>query len=204
MELETDAIVCSLLSHGEHGAIVRMLTPEHGLVAAYVRGGRGRRMRPVLIPGNTVSARLRYRTESQLPQASLELAHSRAPILVEPLPSAAVEWVTALVASALPERQPYPRIHQAMAGLLDAVEAAPSAIGWASALAQFERLLVAELGYGPNDVAQGDIRDTNWGRILSMLELSGRPIFHDVLSGRTRSLEDSRGRLIDRLRRITS
>ena len=91
-----------------------------------------------------------------------------------------------------------------MAGLLDAVEAAPSAIGWASALAQFERLLVAELGYGPNDVAQGDIRDTNWGRILSMLELSGRPIFHDVLSGRTRSLEDSRGRLIDRLRRITS
>jgi len=204
MELETDAIMCSLLSHGEHGAIVRMLTPDHGLVAAYVRGGRGRRMRPVLIPGNMVSTRLRYRTESQLPQATIELAHSRAPILSEPLPSAAIEWLTALVASALPERQPYPRIHQAMAGLLDAVEAAPSAVGWASALAQFERLLVAELGYGPGDYAPGDIRDADWGRVLSALEHSGRPIFQDVLSGRTQSLEDSRGRLIDRLRRITS
>jgi len=204
MEVETDAIVCSLLSHGEHGAIVRMLTPEHGLVAAYVRGGRGRRMRPVLIPGNMVSVRLRYRTEAQLPQAAIELAHSRAPILAEPLPSAAVEWVTALVASALPERQPYPRIHEAMTGLLDAVEAAPSAIGWASALGQFERLLVAELGYGPDDLAPGDMRDSDWDRVLSMLEVSGRPIFRDVLSGRTQSLEDSRGRLIDRLRRITS
>ena len=201
-ELETEAIVCSLLVHGEHGAIVRMLTPGHGLVAAYVRGGRGRRMRPVLIPGNMVSVQLRSRTESQLPQATIELAHSRAPILGEPIPLAAVEWVTALVASALPERQPYPQIHEAMAGLLDAVEAAPSAIGWAGALAQFERLLASELGYGSGTGSQDEGRASNWPGILSALEASERPIFDDVLSGRTESLHDSRGRLIDRLKRI--
>ena len=203
-ELETEGIVCSLLGHGEHGAIVRILTPDHGLVAAYVRGGRGRRMRPVLIPGNTVSVRLRSRTESQLPQASIELAHSRAPILSEPLPSAAIEWVTALVASALAERQPYPQIHDAMTGLLDAVEAAPSAIGWAGALARFERLLVAELGYGTATVPPGESRADEWTQILSALDVSARPIFRDVLSGRTQSLQDCRGRLIDRLRRITA
>jgi DNA repair protein RecO (recombination protein O) len=102
MQFETQAIVCSIRSHGEHGTIVRVLTPEHGLVAAYVRGGRGTRMRPVLIAGNLVSAQLRSRTESQLPQATIELAHSRAPLMSEPMQSSAIEWASALVASALP------------------------------------------------------------------------------------------------------
>ena len=49
MRSETQAIVCALRNHGEHGAIVRLMTPEQGLIAAYVRGARGRRLRPVLI-----------------------------------------------------------------------------------------------------------------------------------------------------------
>jgi DNA repair protein RecO (recombination protein O) len=193
VQLETEAIVCGLLGHGEHGAIVRMLTPEHGLVAAYVRGGRGRRMRPVLIPGNMVSAQLRSRTENQLPQATVELARSRAPLLAEPLQSAAIEWATVLVASALPERQSYPRIYQAMAGVLDAIEAAPSAKGWGGAIAKFEQLIVAELGYERENAVSGDA--------LESLKLSGDQLFRDVLSGRIESLRDSRARLIERLRR---
>ena len=101
MQTQTEAIVCGLTVHGEHGAVVRMLTPADGLVAAYVRGARGRRMRPVLIPGNLVSAQLRSRNELQLPQATIELSHSRAPILGEALPAAAIEWSTALVTAAL-------------------------------------------------------------------------------------------------------
>ena len=34
MRIETPAIVCALRSHGEHGAIVRLMTPDHGLQAA--------------------------------------------------------------------------------------------------------------------------------------------------------------------------
>ncbi|MEO6581003.1 MAG: recombination protein O N-terminal domain-containing protein, partial [Sphingomicrobium sp.] len=49
MRFTTPAIILSLRTHGEHGAIVRMMTPVHGLQAAYVRGARGRRMRPVLM-----------------------------------------------------------------------------------------------------------------------------------------------------------
>jgi DNA repair protein RecO (recombination protein O) len=148
MRAETPAIVCALRSHGEHGAVVRLMTPDHGLQAAYVRGARGRRMRPVLIPGNTVQARLSARTDVQLAQAEVELAHSRGPLLGEPLPAAAIEWVTALTATALPEAQLYPRLYQALDGLLSAIEAAPSASGWGAALVRYELLLLSELGFG--------------------------------------------------------
>ena len=142
------AIMLALRSHGEHGAVVRVLTEAHGLQAAYVRGARGRRMRPILIPGNLLEAQLAARTDTQLPQATVELTHSRGPLLNEPLPAAAVEWATALTATALPEQQPYPRLYQALGGLLDAIEAAPSATGWGGSLVRFELLLLAELGFG--------------------------------------------------------
>jgi DNA repair protein RecO (recombination protein O) len=148
MRFATPAIVCALRSHGEHGAVIRLMTPDHGLQAAYVRGARGRRMRPVLIAGNLVQAELSARTDTQLPQAAIELAHSRGPLLSEPLPAAAIEWATVLTATALPEGQPYPRLYQALEGLLDAIEAAPSASGWGAALVRYELLLLAELGFG--------------------------------------------------------
>ncbi len=148
MRSDTLAIVCALRNHGEHGAIVRLMTPEQGLVAAYVRGARGRRMRPVLIAGNVVQAQLSARTEAQLPQAAVELVRSRGPLLSEPLPAAAIEWATALTATALPEGQPYPPLYQALEGLLDAIEAASSAAGWGAALVRYELLLLAELGFG--------------------------------------------------------
>lgn len=105
-------------------------------------------MRPVLIAGNLVQAQLSARTETQLPQASVELIHSRAPLLSEPLLAAAIEWATVLTATALPESQPYPPLYQALEGLLDAIEAAPSAGGWGTALVRYELLLLAELGFG--------------------------------------------------------
>jgi len=148
MRSESAAIVCALRGHGEHGAIVRLMTPEQGLVATYVRGARGRRMRPVLIAGNVVQAQLSARTETQLPHATIELVHSRGPLLSEPLPASAIDWATVLTATALPEGQPYPRLYQALEGLLDAIEAAPSAVGWGAALVKYELLLLAELGFG--------------------------------------------------------
>lgn len=148
MRFTTPAIVVSLRPHGEHGAVVRLMTPEHGLQAAYVRGARGRRMRPVLLAGNEVEASLAARSEAQLAQATVELVHSRAPLLSEPLPAAAIDWACALTATALPEGQSYPRLYEALGGLLGAVEAAPAASGWGAALVRYELLLLAELGFG--------------------------------------------------------
>jgi DNA repair protein RecO (recombination protein O) len=148
MHLLTQAIVCAVRPHGEHGAIVRALTPADGLQAGYVRGGRSRRLRPVLLAGNLVQAEYRARTEDQLPHLTVELVESRGPLLAEPLAAAAIDWATALTTSALPEGQAYPKLYEALSGLLSAVEAAPRALSWGAALVRFELLVLAELGFG--------------------------------------------------------
>ena len=174
MRADTAAIVCALRTHGEHGAVVRIMTPEQGLVAVYVRGARGRRMRPVLIAGNVVQAHLSARTETQLPQATIELVHSRGQLLSEPLPAAAIEWVTVLTASALPEGQPYPQLYEALDGLLSAIEAAPSAAGWGAALVRYELLMLAELGFGL-DLDRCAITGTN-DDLVAVSPKSGRAV----------------------------
>src|SRR5919112_5475264 len=103
MHLLTPAIICAVRPHGEHGAVVRALTPADGVQPGYVRGGRSRRLRPVLLAGNIVQAEYRSRTEEQLAQLSVELVHSRAPLYAEALPASAIDWTCALTAAALPE-----------------------------------------------------------------------------------------------------
>lgn len=148
--LTADAIVCAVRAHGEHGAILRALTQEAGLVAGFVRGGRSRRLRPILIPGNLIALELRARTEEQLGGATVELLVSRAPLLAEPLAAAAIDWATSLTAATLPESQPYPALYLTLSAVLDAIGVALSARQWAAALARYELLLLAELGFGLN------------------------------------------------------
>lgn len=148
--LSATAVVCAVRPHGEHGAIVRALTGEAGLLGGYVQGGRSSRMRPVLIPGNVVRAVFRARTAEQLASLSVELLQSRGPLLGEPLPAAAIDWACALTAATLPEGHPYPAVFSALSAVLDAVEAAPAARGWAVGLVRYELLLLAELGFGLN------------------------------------------------------
>jgi len=148
MHLNASAIILAVRPHGESGAIVRALTGEAGLLAGYVRGGRSRALRPVLQPGNVVIGDWRARTDEQLPALTVELAHSRAAMFREPLPAAAIEWATALTAASLPEGQAYPAVHAALGGMLDAIEAAPAARGWAAALVRYELLVLAALGFG--------------------------------------------------------
>lgn len=148
MHLSAPALVLAARPHGETAVIARLLTAEAGVVAAYVAGGRGRQLRPIIIPGNSVTAEVRAKSDSQLPHARLELVHSRGPWLGEPLPAAAIAWATAVTAATLPERHPYPALYTALGALLDAVCGAPSARGWAPALVAYEVLLLREMGYG--------------------------------------------------------
>lgn len=105
-------------------------------------------MRPVLSPGNRVEAEFRSRTSEQLASLVVEMVHSMAPILAEPLPAAAIDWACALTAIALPEEAHYPMLFSALEAVLDAVEAAPAARGWAVALVRYELLLLTDLGFG--------------------------------------------------------
>ncbi|MDQ4087680.1 MAG: DNA repair protein RecO C-terminal domain-containing protein, partial [Pseudomonadota bacterium] len=101
-------------------------------------------------------------------------------------------------AVALPEGQPYPRLYQALDGLLSAIEAAPSARGWSAALVQYELLLLNETGFGPGGSARAD----DWPSIRKGLRRTGFFLERDLLTGRQAGVLAARERLIERLKRI--
>ena len=201
MRLETQAVIVAVRPHGEHGAVVRALTPAEGVQAGYVRGGKSRRLRPVLVPGNLVHAEYRARTEEQLAHLTVELVHSRAFLLSEPLASAGIEWATALTAAALPEGQPYPRLFDGLEGLLAAIEAAPSARGWTAALVRYELLVLGEAGFGIERFPSG-LDGQSWEGIREGLRHTGLALERDLLTGRQAEVLAARERLIERLRRV--
>ena len=201
MHIATPAIVCAVLAHGEAGAVARLMTPADGLQPGYVRGGRSRRLRPVLMPGNVVQAEFRARTDAQLAALTVELVASRATLMAEPLAAAAIAWTCALTATALPEGQAYPRVHAGLEGVLAAIEAAPSARGWARALVRFELLLLAELGFGLERDAlprlAGD--QPEWQELIAALAVIGERFHRDLLTDRAGGILPARERLVTRL-----
>ena len=199
MHVRTPAIFLAARPHGETAVVARLLTEEFGVVAGYVAGGRGRRLRPVAMPGNAVDLELSARSDSQLPFARIELVASRGPWLGEPLPAAAIGWTCALTATALPERQAYPRLYAALGGLLEAICHAPSARGWAGALAGYESLLLRELGYGgAGERPLGELPE-----VLAAMDRLGEPLQRYLLADRRGDVMAARTRLRDLLGRIS-
>jgi DNA repair protein RecO (recombination protein O) len=193
MLMRVPAIIVAVRAHGEHGAVVRALTAGYGLQAGYVRGGRSRRLRPILLVGNTVEAEFRARSDTQLASLTVELVESRAALLAEPLAALAIEWVTALAAVTLPEGHPYPRVYAALDGALRAIASAPSARGWAPALVAYEELLLDALGFGtPGDGDQD---------VLAHFRVTLARLEAYVLTGRRSEILPARGRLVERLMR---
>lgn len=145
MEWVADALVLGAKPHGESSVILEMMTAEHGRHLGLVKGGRSRRLQPVLQPGNTVRATWRARLDSHLGLVTLEAGSSRAARLME---SAAglhgLQVVTAHLRY-LPERDPHPALHNAATVILDHIETASDA---ARLIVRFELALLDELGFG--------------------------------------------------------
>lgn len=204
MHIRAPAVVCAARPHGETAVVVRLMTADLGLVAGYVAGGRGRALRPLLIPGNRVEAELKARSDSQLPFARLELLESRGPWLGEPLQAAAIAWVTALTAAALPERQSHPPLYEALTALLSAICLAPSARGWAMPLLSYEVLLMRELGYGgPIVPPRSDDPAGDWAELLRTFDRLGRDLERYPLAHRRTDVMAARAMLRQRLARIS-
>ena len=96
MQWTDEGIVLGIKRHGEANAILEVLTCGHGRHLGLVRGGAGSRLRPVLQPGNRVSATWRARLDEHLGHFVVEGVDLRAAAL---LPAAhAVYGVTHLAA----------------------------------------------------------------------------------------------------------
>ncbi|QOZ34039.1 DNA repair protein RecO [Bradyrhizobium sp. CCBAU 53421] len=159
MEWTDEGIVLGVRRHGESSAIVELLTREHGRHLGLVRGGASSRMRPLLQPGNSVTAVWRARLDEHLGMYALEGTRLRAATLLAS--SHAVYGVTHLAALArlLPERDPHQDIYEMLQGTLDDFDDAGVA---AVHLIRFELAMLTELGFGldlDNCAASGETTD---------------------------------------------
>jgi DNA repair protein RecO (recombination protein O) len=145
MQWSDDGVVLGVRRHGEANAILELMTRDHGRHLGLVRGGAGSRLRPVLQPGNRVSATWRARLDDHLGHYTVEaLDLPAASYLVA---SHAVFGVTHLGALCrlLPERDPHPQVHAALEATLDCLLDARLA---GPLVARFELQLLSELGFG--------------------------------------------------------
>ena len=115
-----------------------------------------------------------------------------------PLPAAAIAWVCALTASALPERNPYPALYQALEALLTAICHAPSARGWLPGLTTYEAMLLRELGYGGLPPASDDALEVQLDSFHSLKQ----PLTRYLLADRFGDVMAARNLLGERLARM--
>lgn len=145
MEWKDEGIVLAVKRHGESSAIAEILTATRGRSLGLIRGGRSRQMRPVLQPGNIVLATWRARLEEHLGNFTIEPLELKAGLLIgEAMQLAALTTLTA-EAQLLPEREPHPRVYEAMRVVLDALTDAAT---WPALLVRWEMGLLDELGFG--------------------------------------------------------
>lgn len=145
MEWTGEATVILGRKHGEHGIILTVFSREAGIVSGLVPGGASAKRAAMLQPGNRLSLRWRARLADQLGTFQAEPARARPGLLGNALSLAGLNAVTALLAFALPERDPHPRLSDMTESLLDHIDAGQD---FALSYLMWEIALLDELGFG--------------------------------------------------------
>jgi DNA repair protein RecO (recombination protein O) len=145
MEWRDEGIILAVRNHGETSAIVELLTGLRGRCLGLVRGGRSRRLRPVLQPGNSVLAHWHARLEEHLGNLTVEPVSLRAGFIMDDRFKLAGLATLAAQAQMLPEREPHPRLYEASRIVLDAIEDDDV---WPMLFVRWEMGLLDELGFG--------------------------------------------------------
>jgi len=138
--------ILSVRKHGETSAIIDVLTRDHGRHAGLVRGGVGRKLRPVLQPGNKVQLQWRARLSEHLGYFTVEaLSAKSAEIMDDRLSLSGLNAVCAIARETLPEREAHPRVYDAFEVLLANLHDPDI---WPALYVQWEAGLLRAMGYG--------------------------------------------------------
>ncbi len=159
MENWTDqGIVLAARPHGEGGAVVSLLTAEHGRHLGYVYGAHSQKMRGLLEPGTIIEATWQSRVADALGNYTFEHGRNAAALMMdEPLKLAALLSACALCDVALPEREVHVGLYHGMEVLIDTLQTDI----WGAAYILWEIAFLKELGFGldlTRCVAGGDAR----------------------------------------------
>jgi DNA repair protein RecO (recombination protein O) len=145
MDWSDEGIFLSGKPLGEANLIAEILTLEHGRHLGLVRGGRSRRIRPTLQPGNLVRVTWRARLSEHLGGYNVELMEAHgARALDDPRALAAIGTIATLI-KLLPERDPHPEFY---ATTLHVLRSFGEPDIWPALLVYWEFQLLQELGFG--------------------------------------------------------
>ncbi len=145
MEWRDEGIVLGLRKHGESAVVVEAMTRTHGRHLGLVHGGRSRRQRPVLQPGNRLDLIWRARLDEQLGTYAVEPLEMNAARLMESAVAVFALQTLAAHLRLLPERDPHPALFDTLQALLRVLDD-PAAAG--ELVVRFELLMLDELGFG--------------------------------------------------------
>ncbi|MEW6538703.1 MAG: DNA repair protein RecO [Pseudomonadota bacterium] len=146
MDFHEEAFVLSARSHGDTGAVVDLLTENHGRRSAYVAGGASRKMKPFLQAGARVVADYRARTSDHLGAVRLEpVGEGPSALFDDALALTGLAAAAGVTQGALPEREPHPGVFLAFEALMAAFEM-PAV--WPAIFVRFEAGLLEDLGFG--------------------------------------------------------
>ncbi len=144
MRWADDGIFLNGRPHGETSVIANIFTRANGRTHGLVKGGRSRRIRPLLQTGNGLRVEWRARLEDQLGVYTVELTEpTAARILDDKLALAGVNAIVALL-QVLPERDPHPKLFDALNECL----ALADSTAFPASITRFELRLLDELGFG--------------------------------------------------------
>lgn len=145
MEWRDEGIILGTRKHGETSAILEVMTRGHGRHLGLVRGGRSRKMQPVLQPGNRLELLWRARLDEHLGTFQAEPLEQNTARFLES--AVAVYGLQTLAAHLrlLPERDPNEGLYEALRVVLEHLDEPAFA---AELVARFELLILEELGFG--------------------------------------------------------
>lgn len=145
MDWTEHGVVLTTRKHGENDVILEVMTRERGRHLGLVRGGRSKRHRPALQPGNELNLVWKARLSDHLGQFQVEPETLRAAELMTSAVGLTCVQHLAFLVRLLPERHPYPRLFDALSVTLDHLEAPDAA---AALLIRFELEILQDLGTG--------------------------------------------------------
>jgi DNA repair protein RecO (recombination protein O) len=175
MQWTDDGLILGVRRHGETSVVLELFTRAHGRHLGLVRGGRSRRLRATLQPGNGVRVVWRARLNDHLGAFAVEPLELRAGRLMERADALHGLSHLAGLLRLMAERDPHEALFEIAGVVADHLDDPASA---PALLARLEFAVLAELGFGldlSSCAATGGVED-----LIYVSPKSGRAVIREA------------------------
>lgn len=146
MRWEEEGMLLSSRAHGEHNAVIEVLTASHGRHAGLVKFVSSKKNVNLLEPGMQLNLVWTARLNEHLGVFIVDKIKSRTSNLIRNKQALlGFNSIISLLLLSLPEREPVKKIYQATIDLIDSLDEDHT---WLETYVRWELMILAELGFG--------------------------------------------------------